>query len=59
MPSQVKASADFAVCVLSHFSLVQILCDPEDYSPPGSSAHGILQARILEGGAVPSSRGSS
>ena len=25
-----------------------ILCDPEDCSPPGSSVHGILQARILE-----------
>ena len=24
------------------------LCDPMDCSPPGSSAHGILQARILE-----------
>ena len=24
------------------------LCDPLDGSPPGSSAHGILQARILE-----------
>ena len=26
----------------------QILCDPMDCSPPGSSVHGILQARILE-----------
>ena len=25
------------------------LCNPMDYSPPGSSVHGILQARILEG----------
>ena len=24
------------------------LCDPLDCSPPGSSGHGILQARILE-----------
>ena len=24
------------------------LCDPMDHSPPGSSVHGILQARILE-----------
>ena len=24
------------------------LCDPMDYSPPGSSVHGLLQARILE-----------
>ena len=35
------------------------LCDPMDYSLPGSSVHGILQARILEWVAVPSSRGSS
>ena len=30
-----------------------------DYSPPGSSVHGILQSRILEWVAMPSSRGSS
>ena len=35
------------------------LCDPMDCSPPGSSVHGILQARILERVAMPSSRGSS
>ena len=33
--------------VLSHFSHVR-LCDPVDYNLPGSSVHGILQARILE-----------
>ena len=30
-----------------------------DYSPPGSSVHGILQARILEWVAISFSRGSS
>ena len=35
------------------------LCDPMDCSPPGSSVHGILQGRILECVAMPSSRGSS
>ena len=35
------------------------LGDPMDCSPPGSSVHGILQARILEWVAVPFSRGSS
>jgi len=35
------------------------LCDPMVYSPPGSTVHGILQARILEWVAVLSSRGSS
>ena len=35
------------------------LCDPMDYSRPASSAHGILQARILEWVAISSCRGSS
>ena len=35
------------------------LCGPVDCSLPGSSAHGILQARILEWGALSYSRGSS
>ena len=35
------------------------LCDPMDCSPPGSSAHGILQARVLEWVAIPFSRASS
>ena len=35
------------------------LCDPMDSSLPGSPVHGILQARILEWGAIPFSRGSS
>ena len=38
---------------------VMALCDPLDCSPPGSSARGILQARILEWVAIPFSRGSS
>jgi len=29
------------------------LCDPVDYSPPGSSVHGIFQGRILEQVACP------
>ena len=28
------------------------LSDPMDYSPPGSSVHGIVQARVLEWGAI-------
>ena len=35
------------------------LGDPMDCSPPGSSVHGILQARILEWVLMPFSRGSS
>ena len=34
------------------------LCNPMDYSPPGSSVQGTLQARILEWVAIPFSRGS-
>ena len=34
----------FCVCPLSGLTL----CDPIDCSPPGSSVHGIFQARILE-----------
>ena len=35
------------------------LCNPMDCSPPGSSVHGVLQARILEWVAISFSRGSS
>ena len=45
----------FFVCQLLH----PTLCDTVDCCPPGSSVHGILQARILERVAIPFSRGSS
>ena len=35
------------------------LCDPVDFSPPGSSVHGIFQARVLEWIAISFFRGSS
>ena len=35
------------------------LCNPMDHSRSGSSVHGVLQTRILERVAMPSSRGSS
>ena len=35
------------------------LCDPMECSPPGSSVHGILQARILEWVTILFSRRSS
>ena len=44
-------------CLAAQSSLT--LCNPVDYSLPGSSIHGILQARILEWVAIPFSRGSS
>ena len=39
--------------------LYSTLCNSMDYSPPGSSVQGILQARILEWVAISYSRGSS
>ena len=39
--------------------LCPTLCNPMDCSLPGSSVHGILQARILGWVAIPFSRGSS
>ena len=39
--------------------LCPAVCNPLDCSPPASSVHGILQARILERVAIPFSRGSS
>ena len=49
------------VCVCANLlQLCPTLCDPHGlYSPPGSSVHGILHARILEWFAMPSSRESS
>ena len=35
------------------------LCNPMDYSLPGSSVHGISQARTLEWAAIPFSRAFS
>jgi len=46
------------VCVLVAQSCLT-LCNPVDYSPPGSSVRGIFQARILEWVAISFSRGSS
>ena len=43
-------------CVLSQLSRVRRFCDPTDHSQPGSSVHELLQARILEWVAMPSSR---
>ena len=56
--SRMNQSEDLQTHTLSRFSHVR-LCDPMDSSPPGSSVHEILQARILEWVAVPSSRDSS
>ena len=45
----------FFVAILSESEVAQsclTLCDPMDCSLPGSSVHGILQARVLEGVAI-------
>ena len=46
-----------SMCLVTQ--LCPTLSDPMDYSPPGSSVHRILQARILEWVAISFSRGSS
>ena len=38
--------------------LCPTVCDPMDCNPPGSSVHGVLQARTLECVAIPFSKGS-
>ena len=40
--------------LFSHFRRVQFFVTPMDYSPPGSSGHGILQTKILEWVAISS-----
>ena len=47
------------IIVLFSRSVMSDSYDSMDYSPPGSSGHGILQARILEWVAIPFSRGST
>ena len=42
-------------CMLNYFS--QSNSDPMDHSPPGSSIHEIVQARILEWAAMPPLQG--
>ena len=49
-------------CIVKEKEVAQscpTLCDPVDCSPPGSSVHGIFQARTQEWGAISFSRGSS
>ena len=45
----------YMLCYAKLLQLCPTLCNPMDYSPPRSSVHGILQARILEWVAIPSS----
>ena len=56
---QLASCSNLCVCDTQLLQLCLTPCDPMDRSPPGSSVHGILQARILEWVAMPSCRGSS
>ena len=58
-PKQVKLTIQFSCVHVKSLQLCPTLCDPMDCSPPGSSVHGILQARILGWVAIPFSKGSS
>ena len=51
-----KQSKVFLKLLFSCFNRVRLF-DPMDYSLPGSSVHGILQARLLEWVAISSFRG--
>ena len=46
---RLTVSEEMCMCMLSH-SVVSDSCNPMDGSPPGSSDHGISQARMLNGG---------
>ena len=67
MPSDKESSNDKCdykyICVYVHVSVWMLsriwLCDPIDCRPPGSSVHGVSQARMLEWVTVSFSRGSS
>ena len=72
VPSESKFLGGKSCCLRPGYSCVPAKCptrlclqlcptlwDPIECSPPGSSVHGVLQARILEWVAMPLSRGSS
>ena len=62
---QIKTAVKYLLIGQNDVERIQIpqscstLCDHMDCSLPGSSVHGILQARILELVTIPFSRGSS
>ena len=49
----------FNMATVNSLQSCETLCNTMDCSPPGSSVQGILQSRMLEWVAMPSSRGSS
>ena len=59
MLSALSVLTQYACMHAQSLQLCPTLCNPMDCSPPGSSVHGIFQARILGWDAMPSARGSS
>ena len=58
-PGSTKSPTGLKHVCVTVIWLCPTLCDPIDYSPPGSSVHGISQARILEWVTIPFFRQSS
>ena len=52
MEKEALTYIDCCCCCSQSLQLCPTLCDPMDYSPPGSPVHGSLQARVLEWGAI-------
>ena len=52
-------SWDTVLCCVKSLKSCSTLCNPMNYSRPGSAVYGILQVRILEWVGMPSSKGSS
>ena len=55
IPGQGNKISHDAAAAAKSLQSCPTLCDPIDSSPPGSSVHGILQARTLEWVAISSS----
>ena len=53
IPQGHPSAAAAAAAAAKSLQSCPTLCDPIDGSPPGSSVHGIFQARVLEWGAIP------
>ena len=59
LPGTQQPHSRYLQCCTWSLSCVWLFAASVDHSPPGTSVHGILQARILEWVTIPSSRGSS
>ena len=57
--TNLTANSNSYMCVLSHFSCIQLFATPWSIAHQVSLVHGILQARIPEWVTIPFSRGSS